>query len=94
MECKGLGGNGCKHNGNYNPDIWFVCDNCDNDHRQKVKMQNETIAIAKKLTRMAVYRAETGLRFGDDMKSSTKICIKEAMELLQDAFNKIEDAGI
>lgn len=91
MECKGIDGIGCKHNGSYNPDIWFVCNDCDNDHRQLVKRQNEAMSIAKKLARMAIYRAETGLKYGDDMKSSTKICLKEAMELLQDALSQIED---
>jgi hypothetical protein len=94
MECKGIDLKGCKHNGSYNYDFESVCYYCDKEHRQKFKKENDAIDVAKKMARIAIYRAETGLKYGNDMKSSTKVCLQDALSLLQSALNEIEDIRV
>lgn len=93
MECKGLDGNGCKHNG-IKSEIWFVCNDCDNDHREIVKLQNWNMEKAKELARMSMARTSQGLKYGEDMKSSTKICLQDALTLIQRALECLEDIRV
>lgn len=93
MECMGLDRNGCRHN-NVKSQVWYVCDACDADFREEVKQKNKSIARAKELAGLAIVRASQGLKYGDDMRSSTKVCLQDAAKLLQDALEDLENNRI
>ena len=48
-------------------------------------------SAAKSLTRSAIRRATKGLMYGDDMISSTEVCLLDAIELLAAALKDIRE---
>ena len=54
---------------------------------------NKTIdtSAAKSLARNAIRRATKGVMYGDDMISSTEICLLDAIELLSLALKEIKE---
>jgi hypothetical protein len=44
----------------------------------------------KQVAELGIAMAQRGLRYGDDMKSSSALCWKDAVELLKEAIRRIE----